>query len=72
MAKYNNFENEDSGDVEVKSNTKLIRCIEWSLKNPLKIIIGVLGLIIFILSIVVGMRDGVIGGFTDEIDELQR
>lgn len=73
MSKYNGNEGEGEGsgdnDVEIKSNTKLIKCIEWSLKNPLKIIIGILGLIMFILVIIVGVRNTKIGGFTGEIDE---
>lgn len=69
MSRYNREDGE--GDVEVKSNTKLLRAIEWSIKNPLKVIIGVLGLILFILFIIVVVKFGILGGLNGELNDME-
>lgn len=55
-------------DTEIRTNTKLIKCIDWIMKNPLKIIIGFLVFIMLLLSVFVGIRDADLGVFDDQMD----
>ena len=59
---------DSDGNAEIRTNTKLIKCIDWILKNPLKIIIGFLVFLMFFISIFVGIRDADLGVFDDEMD----
>lgn len=65
MAQQHQYQDESDGNAEIKTNTKLIKCIDWIISNPLKIIIGVLALIMLILSIFVGIRNAELGEFDD-------
>jgi hypothetical protein len=59
---------ESDGNTEIKTNTKLIKCIDWVKKNPLIMIIGFLVFLMFFISIFVGIRDGDLGVYDDEMD----
>lgn len=59
---------DSDGNAEIKTNTKLIKCIDWCMKNPLKIIIGFLVFLMFFISIFVGIRNGDLGVFDDQMD----
>lgn len=59
---------DSDGNTEVKTNTKLIKAIEWTRKNPLKILIGFLVFLMFFISIFVGIRDGDLGVYHDQMD----
>jgi hypothetical protein len=59
---------DSDGNAEIRTNTKLIKCIDWIRKNPLKIIIGFLVFLMFFISIFVGIRDADLGVFDDEMD----
>lgn len=60
----------DSEDTEIKTNTKLIKAIDWIKNNPLKIIIGFMVFLMFFISIFVGIRDGDLSVYWDEIGEI--
>lgn len=66
QSQYSHYDSD--GNAEIKTNTKLIKCIDWIISNPLKIIIGVLVLIMIILSIFVGIRDADLGVFDDQME----
>ena len=59
---------DSEGNAEIKTNTKLIKAIEWVKKNPLKILIGFLVFLMFFISIFVGIRDGDLGVYHDQWD----
>ena len=61
---------DSEGNAEIKTNTKLIRAIEWVKKNPLKILIGFLVFLIFFISIFVGLRDGELAPYHDQMDSI--
>jgi hypothetical protein len=60
------------GNAEIKTKTKLLKAIEWTMKNPLKIVIGVLGFIMFILVCVVGTKNTAAGVFKGQLWELEQ
>jgi hypothetical protein len=59
---------DSEGNAEIKTNTKLIKAIDWVRKNPLKIIIGFLVFLMFFISIFVGIRNGDLGVYDDQMD----
>lgn len=59
------------GTAQVKTRTKLLEAIDWSMKNPLKIIIGVLLFIMLILVIIVGVKDTELRGLSNRYEAME-
>lgn len=59
------------GNAEIKTRTKLLEAIDWSIKNPLKIIIGVLLFIMLILVIIVGIKDTELRGLSNRYEAME-
>ena len=60
-----------NGNAEIKTRTKLLEAIDWSIKNPLKIIIGVLLFIMLILVIIVGIKDTELRGLSNRYEAME-